>query len=149
MSYVEAFIEEVESWLDTPYKVRMSRTSKKGGSNCAQFVQFSLEAVLPKGEVPVVEFNHVRLTRTRENVGVPFLLQFCHEVPFEEIERGDIVILQIAGLPVQPAVFLGEDLFIYCTVPLGIHQAPLPIGQPVVVVVRPNIFEQERRLCSH
>ena len=145
MSYVEAFLDEIRSWVGTPYRTRMNRQSKQGGTNCAQYVQFALEAALPPGEVPIVEFNHVRLIRTRENVGVPFLLQFCHEVSFDEIEPGDIAILEIAGLPVQPAVYMGDKWFIFCTVALGVYQDYLPEHDKLLYVLRPNIFDLEKQ----
>lgn len=146
MSYVDVFIAEVRSWIGTPYKMRMSRKSKQGGSNCAQFVQFSLEASLPTGEVPVREFDHVKLIRTRENVGVPFLLQFCHEITLEELEPGDIVVIEYAEIPVQPIVYTGNDQFIFCFKHSGVIEGPLPVGilEKAAYILRPNIFQKEK-----
>lgn len=145
MSYVQAFIDEVKSWVGTPYKMRMSHCSKGGGANCAEFVQYALQASLPPEIVPPRKFDHVKLLRTRENVVLPYMLGFCREVSIEELRLGDIVVLAYADIPVQPAVYVGNNEFIYCTRDMGVHKEQLPrnFRERIATVLRPYIFEEE------
>ncbi len=127
MSITESFIAEIEKWIGTPYVTKGCTLGKRGGTTCGHYFLDCMIRILPRGVelLNFADFSHKDVVVSHLDLVTPAFKNVAAEIPLEEMQRGDIPILEFFHTPVQPIVFLGGDQFIYCS-KMGVLKGPLP-----------------------
>ena len=135
---IQKFIDEVITWVGTPYRSR--GCSKGKGTNCGLYILKSAEVTLPVGDVfkDAWTADHKLMLQRRMCLVGPILMKGCIEVPFEEIQPGDLALVEFCHVPIMPIVYVGNEEYVHCTRQLGVVKSVLPssLRKKVVGVYR-------------
>lgn len=145
MTLREKFIQEVESWVGTPYVIEGCTKGNLGGTNCAIWVLDSLEKSLPIGDVMhfIWSLPHREVVKLKMDIVVPALKNFCDEISKDELRPGDIQVLKRCKIPVQPVINVAPDIFIFATPTRGVVRDSLPFKYQNLIshTLRPRMFD--------
>lgn len=128
MSVIENFIAELTKWVGTPYVTRGCTPGPRGGTTCGHYFLTCMIKCLPKGDELeyAMASDHKTIILERLDVITPAFEIVAHEIPIDEMQRGDTAIFKFYNVPMQPITYLGDDQFIYCTREDGVRMGPLP-----------------------
>jgi len=140
---LEEFLREADSWVGTPYK--FNGCAKGRGTNCVVYALKCMQDILPEDSVPIGgwKYTHENVVKKRLNVVMPEMLKVGREISLAEIRPGDIAFIQYAGIPVCPAIYMGEERFVFCINPTGVFNMMLPrnMHRRIVSVIRIKCFD--------
>lgn len=106
----EQFIEEAETYLNTPW-IHQGRL-KGVGIDCIGLVQVAYEKVT--GIQYSGEINYHRVPQKgRENRLHSILIQYLDEVPKAEMLRGDVLLFSFNGLSNHIGIYLGDLVLLH------------------------------------
>lgn len=124
MMKAEEFINELRTWIGTPYM--RDACVKKRGTNCSLFVLDAAEKILNvKGE-PHLRSPHIQMLRKDPLAVVTFLDKIGRRISFDEIRPGDLAVATMAMAPCQILVYTGDGKFIYSSRSLGVVEDKPP-----------------------
>lgn len=111
-SQVQQFIEEVRSWIGTPF---MHAGRVKGvGADCFSLWAVSLE------NVGLYQYRNVQYSTTVDTAYlVSLILQTCQFVPPRERKPGDILLFSVKGNAQHTGVLVSENTFVHAYLSAG------------------------------
>jgi hypothetical protein len=125
MSKLDLFIEEILTWVGTPYSSEGCK--KGGGTTCLHYVATSVSRVYGMQFEALKTYSHKQVVvKQIADVVTSVLDGIADEVQLDEIQAGDIAVLFSYNIPIQPVVFLGQNEWVYCSRSEGVLQGMLP-----------------------
>lgn len=145
MTLLEKWITALESWIGTPYVFEGAR--KKVGSNCSQFALNEIIDTLGVSNPQLVKLrqqSHRRLISAEPGAIPNALSTFCRVIPKDQMQPGDLVVIEFAKIPLQVVIYKGDGIFIFCTKGLGVVEDVLPgnLERKIISVWRPKCLEE-------
>jgi hypothetical protein len=112
------WLAEIDTWVDTPYFTEGCTKGVKGGVNCIHWLIDSIIKVIPNGESVAYGMDITHLQFRRQTVdGLPLALDHvAFRVEWDNIQPGDIACQRVRRVAAIPAVYFGDDIFVYCDV---------------------------------
>lgn len=148
MSVLENFLAEAESWVGTPYFTEACTKGVKGGANCGSWFMDVILKTLPNTED--VEYakhiTHAQYYKKNIDVMPEMMDHIAFRITMEELKPGDVVFPRIRRVAAIPAIYVGDDQFIYCDVSQKIivkNTLLENLLSRVMYVYRFNVFAEE------
>jgi|YelNatPaOPRAMG01_1025707.scaffolds.fasta_scaffold05847_4 hypothetical protein len=118
MSVLQNFIDEVESWVGTPYFTEGCTKGPKGGTNCGHWLVAAITSTIPNSEAVLegYEWSHIRYFKTCTDIMPAIIEKVAVEITLDEITVGDVTFTTYRRIASIPAVYVGDGMYVYCNV---------------------------------
>jgi hypothetical protein len=116
MTLLQNWLAEVESWVGTPYVTEGCTKGLKGGTDCGHWLVKAILASIPNSEhaLAILDVSHTQFFKKNISLVQELMDPLSTPIKFEDIQVGDILFLRFRRISSQPAVYVGDDHYVYC-----------------------------------
>ena len=122
MGVRERFVEEILSWENTLYSFEGCAKGFRGCTNCASFFLDAITKIIPDGDQCEDGWNwtQARFLKEQRDIIYECIEPIMVEVPIKDIKPGDVVLFKLRRVSQMPAIYIGNDFFVYCNTGAGV-----------------------------
>ena len=151
MSVLNNWLTEVETWVDTPYVTEGCAKGK--GVTCAHWLVDSMLKAIPNSEAVAYAMKITHRDYYKQNLDVmPEVLDHvAFRTTWEKIQPGDVTFSRVRRVAAIPAVYFGNDFFVYCDTSQRIIVKRALLGnlkERIMYVFRFHAIEEESKCLS-